>query len=179
MDGPAKHQRHIRSGLPLADADHARSIPERVAAEAFVTWMRRHRVPEHRRALQCWTRYVSHLAACEPQHEIVRHYELAQPFWPLTINGAEPAQGGYGVDQLARCIRYRHDSDPIPTAGGGPTERVEFGIGCQGLVGRSSQARPVFVCEPLSPRDAIQVVKNYLIDAAISLAEGHGPLVLH
>jgi hypothetical protein len=43
---------------------------------------------------------------------------------------------------------------------------------------RASDAVPVFVCEPIPPRDAEEVAKAYLIDAAISQAEGRGPLVV-
>jgi hypothetical protein len=37
---------------------------------------------------------------------------------------------------------------------------------------------PAFVCEAIPPAEAEEVAKAYLIDAALSLAEGRGPLVV-
>jgi hypothetical protein len=37
---------------------------------------------------------------------------------------------------------------------------------------------PAFVCENIPPGKADEVAKTYLIDAAMSQAEGRGPLVV-
>jgi hypothetical protein len=42
----------------------------------------------------------------------------------------------------------------------------------------ASGHEPAFVCEPLTPRESADVAKAYLIDAAMSLADGRGPLVV-
>jgi hypothetical protein len=51
-------------------------------------------------------------------------------------------------------------------------ERVEYGQGCRDLIARATRDNPAFICEILTPPDAIEVVKKYPIDAAISLTEG-------
>ena len=55
--------------------------------------------------------------------------------------------------------------------------RTEFGPGCRELLSRASGAIPAFVCEAIPPSESEEVAKAYLIDAALSLAEGRGPLI--
>jgi hypothetical protein len=40
---------------------------------------------------------------------------------------------------------------------------------------RPTASNPAFVCEVLPARSAVQIITNYLIDAAVSLTEGRGP----
>jgi hypothetical protein len=87
---------------------------------------------------------------------------------------------GYGVHCEAVCIRYEQNTHP--TGGyefGFIASRAEFGPGFRQLMRRATPSNPAFVCEILPPRYAIQVVKNYLIDAALSLIEGRGPLIVN
>jgi hypothetical protein len=90
--------------------------------------------------------------------------------------GITEAQFTGGLDPLHGTLPARHSITSC-TIMKWPNQRVEFGPGCQGLLRRCSPARPVFICELLTPREAIEVVKTYLLDAAISLAEGRGPLL--
>ena len=78
----------------------------------------------------------------------------------------------------AVLIRYAQRVIPLTGEVDGFTSvRTEFGPGCRELLGRASGAIPVFVCEVIPPGDAEQVAMAYLIDAAMSQAEGRGPLV--
>jgi hypothetical protein len=56
--------------------------------------------------------------------------------------------------------------------------RTEFGPGCRELLRRVSAEIPAFVCENIPPGQADEVAKTYLIDAAMSQAEGRGPLLV-
>jgi hypothetical protein len=108
----------------------------------------------------------------------VRRYRSAPPFWALTVRADEATLTGYGVNTHAVLIRYAQRDIPLGRAVDGLTSvRTEFGPGCRELLRRASGAVPVFVCEPIPPREAEEVAKAYLIDAAMSLAEGRGPLV--
>ena len=130
-------------------------------------------------AVEYATRSTTHHAWEGPKHEILHHYELAPPFWPLTRTRAQPAPAGYGVNRDGACIRYaRKTLRPNGYSNGFTVERTEFGPGCRELMRRADGNAPVFVCEMLAPRDAIRVIGNYLIDALISLTEGRGPLVV-
>ncbi len=141
--------------------------------------MRRNRVPYYSIATQCRTRLITHHAFEGPKQEILRHFELAPPFWPLTVNRDSAPLAGYGVNQEAVCIRYKQH---IPTINGrcddNAVERTDFAPGCLEVMRRADLNNPAFVCEHLSPTDAIEIVSQYLIDAAISLTEGRGPLVV-
>jgi hypothetical protein len=95
------------------------------------------------------------------------------------VNADEATLTGYGVNTHAVVIRYAQRVIPLTGAADGFTSvRTEFGPGRRELLRRASGAVPVFVCEPIPPRDAEEVAKAYLIDAAISQAEGRGPLVV-
>jgi hypothetical protein len=112
-------------------------------------------------------------------HEIVRRYRAAPPFWALTIKSDEAMPTGYGVNAHAAVIRYAQRDIPLASATDGfSAVRTEFGPGCKQLLRRASGAEPAFVYEPLPPREAEEVVTSYLIDAALSLAEGRGPLLI-
>ena len=43
---------------------------------------------------------------------------------------------------------------------------------------RASRNNPAFICERLPSRQTIGIVTEYLIDAAVSLSEGHGPVAV-
>jgi hypothetical protein len=99
------------------------------------------------------------------------------PFWALTVEAGEATLTGYGVNTHAVLIRYARRVIPLSRpADGFTTVRTEFGPGCRELLIRASAPVPVFVCEPIPPREAEAVAKAHLIDAAMSLAEGRGPL---
>jgi len=46
------------------------------------------------------------------------------------------------------------------------------------LVRRATPHNTIFVCETLPPEYAVEIVKDYLIDAALSLTEGRGTLIV-
>ena len=100
------------------------------------------------------------------------------PFWSLTVKADEAALTGYGVNAHAVLIRY---AQRVISSGremdGFTSVRTEFGPGCRELLRRASGAIPAFVCEAIPAREAEKVVRAYLIDAAMALAEGRGPLV--
>ncbi len=92
----------------------------------------------------------------------------------------EATPRGYGVNTHAVLIQYAQRVIPLTGETDGFTSvRTEFGPGCRKLLRRAGGAVPVFVCEAIPPRDAERVAKAYLIDAAMSQAEGRGPLVTH
>jgi len=108
----------------------------------------------------------------------VRRYRSALPFLALTVESDEATPTGYGVNTHAVLIRYAQRVIPLTGEVDGFTSvRTEFGPGCRELLRRASGAIPVFVCEAIPPGDAEQVAMAYLIDAAMSQAEGRGPLV--
>lgn len=142
--------------------------------------MRRARVRRYDIATQCRTRLITHHAFDGPKHELLRYFELAPPFWPLTVNRNQEVLAGHGVNHEAICIRYEHYVHPINGRRDDSTvERTSFASGCLEVMRRASRNNPAFVTEPVSPTDAVQIVKQYLIDAAISLIEGRGPLVVN
>lgn len=173
-DEPGTHGRRH----PMHE-DRSRSLAERVAAEVFVYLMRSSRVRPYDLVAQCWTRSITRHRSDGPRNEISHHYELAPPFWPLTISRGTAGLAGYGVNRDAACVRYEQMTLP-PTGyeDGLTVERAEFGPECRQLLRRASADNPAFLCKRLAPRYAVQVVKEYLIEAAISLAEGRGPLVI-
>ena len=149
----------------------SRSAAVRAAAEAFVYLMHRSRVRQYDVVAQGWLQATD--------GEIVRRFRLAPAFWPLTVSADEATLTGYGVNAHAVLIRYAQRVFALNGATDGFTAvRTEFGPGCRDSLGRASGTVPAFVCEPLSPRDAQEVVRAYLIDAAMSHAEGRGPLIV-
>jgi hypothetical protein len=174
--GPSRHgrrQQHRGQG--------ARSVAGRVAAEVFVSLMQQNRV----RPCDIATWGSSFFTECDASqvgagYEIVRRFELSPPFWPLTTTRGGTGVSGYGVNCDAVCIRYEQNTHPANGYQFGViASRAEFGPGCRELMRRATLSNPAFVCEILPPRYAIQVVKNHLIDAALSLIERRGPLVVN
>jgi hypothetical protein len=156
-----------------------RSLAERAAAEAFAYLMHRCRVHWHEVAVEGWIGAADRPVAGGTSHEIVRRYRSAPPFWALTVKSDEAMPTGYGVNTHAVVIRYAQRDIPLSrTADGFTAVRTEFGPGCRELLSRASGAIPAFVCEAIPPGEAEEVAKAYLIDAALSLAEGRGPLVV-
>ena len=157
----------------------SRSVAVRAAAEAFVYSMHRCRVQQYDVVAQGWIQATTRPVAGGTNREIVRRFRIAPAFWPLTVKSDEATLTGYGVNAHAVVIRYAQRVFPLAgVTDGFTTVRTEFGPGCRDSLRRASGTVPAFVCEPLSPRDAQEVVRAYLIDAAMSLAEGRGPLVV-
>jgi hypothetical protein len=164
-------------GVPIR-GQRSRSLAQRAAAEAFVYLMHRCRVNWHEVAVEGWIAAADRPVAGGTSHEIVRRYRSAPPFWALTVNAHESTLTGYGVNTHAVLIRYAQRVIPLSGDLDGFTAvRTEFGPGCRELLRRASGAMPAFVCEVVSPGEADEVAKAYLIDAALSLAEGRGPLI--
>jgi hypothetical protein len=164
-------------GLPIRGR-HTRSLAERAAAEAFVYLMHRSRVAWHEVAIDAWIGATDRPVTGGTNREIVRRYRSAPPFWPLTVQADEATLTGYGVNTHAVLIRYAQRDIPFGREVDGFTSvRTEFGPGCRELLRRASGAIPAFVCEPIPPCEADKVARAYLIDAAMSLAEGRGPLI--
>ena len=140
--------------------------------------MHRSRVGSYEVAVEGWIGATERPVAGGRSREIVVRYRSAPPFWALTVKSDEATLTGYGVDTHAVMIRYAQRVIPLSRELDGFTAvRTEFGPGCRDLLRRSSGTVPAFVCEPLSPSEAEQVARAYLIDAAMSQAEGRGPLV--
>ena len=154
----------------------SRSLAERAAAEAFVYLMHRCRVDWHEVAVEGWIGAADRPVVGGTSHEIVRRYRSAPPFWALTVKSDDAMPTGYGVNAHAVVIRYAQRVIPLGSPADGFTAvRTEFGPGCRELLRRASS--PAFICEPIPSRQADKVAKAYLIDAALSLAEGRGPLI--
>jgi hypothetical protein len=165
-------------GVPIRSA-RSRALAERAAAEAFVYVMHRCRVDWHEVAVEGWIGAADRPVAGGTSHEIVRRYRSAPPFWALTVKADEAMPTGYGVNTHAVVIRYAQRDIPLSGPADGFTAvRTEFGPGCKELLRRASAAMPAFVCEPIPPGEAAEVARAYLIDAALSLAEGRGPLIV-
>ena len=111
--------------------------------------MHRCRVGWHELAVEGWIGAADRPVAEGTSREIVRRYRSAQ-----------------------RVIPLRRELDGFTAV------RTEFGPGCRELLRRASAEIPAFVCEPVAPREAEEVARTYLIDAAMSQAEGRGPLVV-
>jgi hypothetical protein len=152
--------------------------PTRAAAEAFVFLMHRYRVACHEVAVEGWIGATQRPVVGGTNREIVRRYRSAPPFWALTVKANEPTLTGYGVNTHAVVIRYaQHDVPSDREVDGFASVRTEFGPGCRALLQRASRSVPVFICEPLAPQEAEKVASAYLVDAALCLAEGRGPLI--
>lgn len=157
----------------------SRSLAERAATEAFVYLMHRSRVPQYDVVAQGWIQATERPVTGGTSREIVRRFRLAPAFWPLTVRSDQAPLTGYGVNAHAVVIRYARRVFPLNGATDGFTAiRTEFGPGCRDTLGRATGTVPAFVSERLSPRDAEKVVRDYLIDAAMSLTEERGPLVV-
>lgn len=168
---------------PIADGaaggTRSRSLAERAAEEAFVYLMHRCRVGWHELAVEGWVGAADRPVTGGTSREIVRRYRSAPPFWALTVTSDEPTLTGFGVNTHAVMIRYAQRVIPLSRELDGFTSvRTEFGPGCRELLRRASAEIPAFVCEPVAPREAEEVARAYLIDAAMSQAEGRGPLVV-
>jgi hypothetical protein len=102
---------------------------------------------------------------------------MAAPFWPLTADSDQVR--GYGITSDGHCIRYERTSSSISRyAFGFIAQRTEFAPGCQEAMCRATPSNPAFVCEVLPAQSAVQIITNYLVDAAVSLTEGRGPLII-
>lgn len=141
--------------------------------------MHRCRVDRHEVAVEGWIGAADRPVAGGTSHEIVRRYRSAPPFWALTVNAHESTLTGYGVNTHAVLSRYAQRVIPLSGPADGFTAvRTEFGPSCRELLRRASGAEPALVYEPIPPREADRVAAAYLIDAAMSLTEGRGPLVV-
>ncbi len=164
--------------MARARSPQSRSLAERAAADAFVYVMRRSRVREYDLAAEAWVEATGRPVAGGTSREVVRRYRMAPPFWPLTVNSDEPVLTGYAINAHAAVIRYAQRDVPLNGATDGfSSVRTEFGPGCRDLFVRASGTVPAFLCEVLSPDEAQQVVRAYLIDAMMSQIDGRGPLV--
>ncbi|WP_067976050.1 hypothetical protein [Mycolicibacter icosiumassiliensis] len=150
----------------------------RIAVELFLEFMHNKRVRPYDIATRCRTRSLTRHVPVGPRREIVRSFELAPPFWPVTIDTYDGLLAGYGIDRYGACIRYTQNPYPLTSRADDVTvQRVQFSQGCQNVLRRATRTNPAFICEPLPPWRAVQVVREYLIDAAISLSEGRGPII--
>ena len=166
---------HVR-GRPLQHSP-PRLLAEVAAAEVFVDRMHSCGVRAHDLAARCWTRSLTRHQFEGPRREVWRRYELAPPFWPLTVHRGAAGLTGYGVNREAVCVQYQQIKLPPAGPGSAATaERVEIVPQLRQLMRFASARNPALVYEPLTPQYAIHIVKEYLVDAAISLIEGSGPL---
>lgn len=150
----------------------------RIAVELFLEFMHNKRVRPYDIATRCRTRSVTRHVPIGPRQEIVRSFDLAPPFWPVSVDPYDGLLAGYGIDSDGACIRYTQNPYPLTSRADDVTvQRVQFAPGCQNVMRRATRTNPVFICEPLPSWRAVQVVREYLIDAAISLSEGGGPVM--
>jgi hypothetical protein len=157
-------------------ARRSRSLAERAATEAFVHVMRRWRVREHAMATEAWVDAPGTTVA--RRRDLTPRYRMAPPFWPLTVNTDEPVLTGFAVNAHAVVIRYAQRDVPLGSGPDGFTSpRTDLGAGCHDVFLRASGTVPAFVCEALTPDEAMLVVEAHLIDAMRSLIDGRGPVV--
>lgn len=158
-------------------AHHEWSPAARIAAEVFIEFMRNNRVRPFDIATYCRTRTITRHVATGPRREVQRSFEVAPPFWPVTIHRDEAALTGYGIDRAGACIHYTQNPYPIVNRADDMTiHRVQFAPGCHDLLRRATRVNPAFICERLPGRQINQILTDYLIDAAVSLSEGQGPV---
>jgi hypothetical protein len=138
------------------------AVAVRAATETFVYVMRRFQVRTHELALETW----GHAG----------RFRVARPFWPVTLE-SEDGPSGYGINTDAVVIRYTQSDFPLAADETASTP-MEFGPGCRELLARTTSTKPAFVCEPLGPEEVRCVVADFLFDAAMSLADGCGPVVI-
>ncbi|MEB3030246.1 hypothetical protein [[Mycobacterium] nativiensis] len=149
----------------------------RLAVEVFIAFMRNNRVRPYEIATRCRIRSVTRHVPVGPRREIVRSFDLAPPFWPITVDRDDVALTGYGIDRTGVCIRYTQNPYPLfDHADDVTVQRARFSPGCHNVMRRASRTNPAFICERLPEREVIGVLADYLIDAAVSLSEGRGPV---
>ncbi|KLO30372.1 hypothetical protein ABW16_05465 [Mycolicibacter heraklionensis] len=149
----------------------------RIAVEVFLEFMRQNRVRPYDIAARCRIRSLTRHVPVGPRREIVHSFDLTPPFWPLTIDPDDARVTGYGIDRTGACIRYAQNPYPLANRADEETVlRVQFAPGCHNLMRRATRTNPAFICEPLPSWHAVQIITEYLIDAAISLSEGRGPV---
>src|ERR1700758_2500678 len=108
--------------------------------------MRECRVRPFDIAMACSSRFADrdNPPAGDPHFEIVRHFELVAPFWPLTADADQAF--GYAINSDAHCIRYGRTSLSISRyAFGFISQRAEFAPGCEEALSRVSASNPAFV----------------------------------
>ncbi|WP_409435321.1 hypothetical protein [Mycobacterium sp. SMC-14] len=160
-------------------AHHEWPPAARIAVEVFLEFMRNKRVRPYDIATRCRTRSLTRHVPVGPRREIVRSFDLAPPFWPVTVDPYGGLLAGYGIDRDGACIRYTQNPYPLTSRADEVTvQRVQFSQGCHHVMRRATRTNPAFICEPLPLWRAVQVVREHLIDAAISLSEGRGPVML-
>ncbi|MGV0626517.1 hypothetical protein [Mycolicibacter minnesotensis] len=141
--------------------------------------MRSNRVRPYGIATRCRTRSFTRHVPVGPRHEIVHSFDFASPFWPVTVDQDAHTLTGYGIDHGGACIRYTPNPHALFSRFDDVTiQRVQFAPGCHDLMRRATRANPAFICETLAHRQGVQLLRDYLVDAALSLAEGRGPLVV-
>jgi hypothetical protein len=149
----------------------------RIAVEVFLGVMRDYRVRPHQIATRCRTRTLTRHVPVGPRNELVRTFDLAPPFWPVTADPYDGMPAGYGIDRDGACVRYTQNPYPLVSRDDGVTvHRVQFAPGCHNVMRRATRTNPAFICQRLPPWHAVQIIGEYLIDAVISLSEGHGPV---
>lgn len=157
----------------------AGSPAARIAVEVFIVHMQHNRVRPYDIATRCRTRAVTRHVPTGPRREVLRSFELAPPFWPVTVDRNAAALTGYGIDRAGGCIRYLRNPYPLMNCVDDVMiQRVQFSPGCHEVMRRATRTNPAFVCDPLPYSQATEVLSEYLIDAAVSLSEGRGPVVL-
>lgn len=157
-------------------AHHEWPLAARIAVEVFLEFMRTHQVRPYDIATRCRTRSFTRHVPAGPRQEIVRFFDLAPPFWPVAVDAYDGLLAGYGIDRGGACIRYTQNPYPLTGRADDMTvQSVQFSQGCHNLMRRATRTNPAFICEPLPPWRAVQIVTEHLIDAAISLSEGGGP----
>ncbi|UVO12510.1 hypothetical protein NM962_22175 [Mycobacterium sp. SVM_VP21] len=160
-------------------APHEWPPAAQIAVDVFLEFMRNKRVRPYDIATRCRTRSLTRHVPIGPRREIVRSFDLAPPFWPVTIDRYDGLLAGYGINRNGACIRYTQNPYPLTSRADDVTvRRVQFSQGCQNVMRRATRTNPAFICEPLPPWRAVQVVGEYLIDAALSLSEGRGPVIV-
>ncbi|MCV7385472.1 hypothetical protein [Mycolicibacter longobardus] len=139
--------------------------------------MRHNRVRPYDIATHCRIRSVTRHVPTGPRQEIQRSFEIAPPFWPITIDPGDTALTGYGIDRAGACIRYTRNPYPLINRVDHVTiQRVQFAPRCYDLMCRATRVNPAFICETLPYRQTVEILTEYLIDAAVSLCEGRGPI---
>ncbi|CPR04096.1 hypothetical protein BN000_03756 [Mycobacterium europaeum] len=180
-DREVESQHRSNGELASAATAWAEDLPAaaRAATEAFVYLMRQYRVRPYDIATTCSSRFADRDAppAGRSHFEIVCHFDVAAPFWPLTADADQVC--GYAISSDGHCIRYERTSFSIsPYAFGFIEQRAEFAPGCREVIRRATASNPAFVCKVLPARSAVHVIAKYLIDAAVTLIERRGPLAV-
>lgn len=139
--------------------------------------MRRFGVRTHELAAEAWLQSGRPVGSVS--RDVLRRYRVAPPFWAVTIESDQATPTGYGVNTHGALIRYAQRDFPLTGAADGVTSvRTEYGPGCREMLARATSRNRAFVCETLAADEAGRVVAEYLVDAAMSQADGCGPLVI-